>query len=399
MVSFTDRHRDKIVGVLSCFDRVVITGTIPVLCHVSGMAGYLTSHKIRIFDYPRWAEPLREEVRNNAEHIAQENGLEIDFIRRRDFRKDKRIRKIIEARGAHPGLIHIFSAMEPCPSYKPWHDKRTHKTFLKPIDAKCLHYYFFFILEDLGLCYLRVPTWAPFRLQFYYNGHNEQASRLKKQGIGFKMLDNAFESVDDFEKAQRLANTVSPRRLHHRIDRFAWEFCPVIRHFQFEYHWSQMQVEYATDIIFKSREALKPIYEDLVRTAIHSVKPENVATFLGRKLSTQFEGEIGSDYHTRIEGTRIKHYMQQVSIKMYDKRGKILRIETVVNNVSFFKHYRRVEHRDGTWSMKDAPVKKSIYSMPVLCELMGAANRRYLEFISCIDDPNSGFRDLDIQAR
>jgi hypothetical protein len=61
--------------------------------------------------------------------------------------------------------------MEPCASYKPWHDKKTHKTFLKPDSGKCLHYYFYFIVADLGLCYLRVPTWAPFRLQFYCNGH------------------------------------------------------------------------------------------------------------------------------------------------------------------------------------------------------------------------------------
>jgi hypothetical protein len=33
-------------------------------------------------------------------------------------------------------------------------------------DKKCLHYCFYFIDEEFGLCYLRVPTWAPFRLQF-----------------------------------------------------------------------------------------------------------------------------------------------------------------------------------------------------------------------------------------
>jgi hypothetical protein len=142
-------------------------------------------------------------------------------------------------------------------------------------------------------------------------------------------------------------------------------------------------------------EDLKFIYEELVRTAIHTVKPEHIATFLGRRLTNNFEGELGTDYHTRIEGTRIKHHMKQAAIKMYDKHGWVLRIETVVNNVSFFKHHRRVEHRDGTWSMKVAAVKKSIYSLPVLRELMDASNQRYLEFISRIDDPTSGIRDLE----
>src|SRR6185436_5469897 len=98
---------------------------------------------------------------------------------------------------------------------------------------------------------------------------------------------------------------------------------------------------------------------------------------------------------TRIEGTRIKHHMGRNSIKMYDKLGRVLRLETTSNDVTFFKHYRRVEHREGSWEMKNAPVKKSIYSLPVVAELMKAANRRYLEFLSALEDPTAGVRDLD----
>jgi hypothetical protein len=46
------------------------------------------------------------------------------------------------------------------------------------------------------------------------------------------------------------------------------------------------QCEYATDIVFSRQADLQSIYGNLVRTAIHTVKPDNVATFLGRKLST-----------------------------------------------------------------------------------------------------------------
>jgi len=155
-----------------------------------------------------------------------------------------------------------------------------------------------------------------------------------------------------------------------------------------------MQVEYATDIVFRHQCDLRPIYETLLRTAIHTVKPADVATFLGRKLNGSFEGEIGNDFHTRIEGPRIKHQMERVSIKMYDKMGVVLRVETTANDVTFFKHRRRVEHRDGSWSMKTAPVRKTIYSLPVLRELMGAANRRYLEFLSALDDPTAGLKDV-----
>jgi hypothetical protein len=137
------------------------------------------------------------------------------------------------------------------------------------------------------------------------------------------------------------------------------------------------QCEYATDIVFR-RQA---ICDNLARTAIHTVKPDNIATFPGRKLSPQFEGEAGNRFNIRIEGTRIKHTMGPVSIKLYDKFGLILRIETTVNDLTFFRHYREVEYREGSRETKWASRQKTIYSLPALRELLEAANRRYPEFL------------------
>jgi hypothetical protein len=390
----TERYADKIHGVLSCFDRVVITGMIPQIGYAGAMSGELYRRGIRIFDYTQFAQPLREEIRSNAEQLAREHGVEIEFVRNHNARKDRRIKQILRKRGEQPGLVHIFSAMESCPSFKPWHDKQTGKTFLKSSGGRCLHYYFYFIDEKLGLCYLRVPTWAPFRLQFYFNGHNHLATKLRKAGIDFTLVENAFFEIEDFRRAQKLADELNVDVLRRWLNRLARKYCPVIRHFASGYYWSLMQVEYATDIVFRRAADLEPLYEILSRTAIHAVKPRDVATFLGRKLTDRFEGEIGNNFHTRIEGTRIKHQMDRVSIKMYDKQGVVLRIETTANDVTFFKHHRRVEHRDGSWSMKNAPVRKTIYSLSVLRDLMGAANRRYLEFLSDLDDPTVGFQDL-----
>ncbi len=395
MELLTERYADKIAGILSCYDRVVIQGTIRNFSYAKGMTGYLKYRKIRIFDYARFAEPLRNEIRENAERIAEENGLKIEFIRKNNFRKEDKIKKILEERGDHPGLVHIFSAMEPCSSYKPWHNKETHQTYLKYDSGKCLHYYFYFIDEELGLCYLRVPTWCPFRLQFYFNGHNRLASCMRKQGINFTLIDNAFAEVDDFTEAQRLNDSLKVESIHQRLDMYAKLYCPVIKKLELRYYWSVMQAEYATDVIFKRQEDLQAIYGNLTRTAIHTVKPDNIATFLGRKLRVNYQGEMGNNFNTRIEGTRVKHTMGPVSIKIYDKFGFVLRIECAVNDVSFFKHYRKVGHRDGTESKKQAPLRKWIYSLSPLGGLMLASNLRYLHFISAFDDVSAGIGKLD----
>jgi len=91
----------------------------------------------------------------------------------------------------------------------------------------------------------------------------------------------------------------------------------------------------------------------------------------------------------------VKHRFGKSSIKMYDKCGIVLRIETTTNDVSFFKHHRKVEHREGPPTRELAPVKKSIYSLIDLREILLGCNRRYLAHLSALDDFSAGVRALD----
>lgn len=156
-----------------------------------------------------------------------------------------------------------------------------------------------------------------------------------------------------------------------------------------------MQVEFATDVVFRQQAEFQPIYDAITHTAVHAIKAENVATFLGRKLSTAYQDEIGNDFSTRIQGTRIRHQMGPSSIKLYDKAGIMARVECTTNDASFFKIHRWVEHRDGTREWKLAPLRKNIYSLRDLRKLMHAANQRYLTYMASIDDPGAGLKDID----
>ena len=155
-----------------------------------------------------------------------------------------------------------------------------------------------------------------------------------------------------------------------------------------------MQVEYATDLAFRSTATLGPLYEQLIRQTVLNVKAEQVACFLGRQITPLLAQEIGSQFSTRIEGTCIKHRFGKCSIKMYDKHGIVLRIETTTNDVSFFKHHRKVEHRDRPPTRGIAPIKKTIYSLIDLREILLACNRRYLAHLSALDDFSAGVRAL-----
>lgn len=394
MEHLIDKYKEQISFSISGYERLILTGSMPEISYGGGMSAYLNKRGIKIFDYAKFAEPFRDMIRSKIDLLVKESGVEVEYINKGGIRKEAVVCEVLKKRGDHPGIVHIISTLETCNTYQPWHEKSTGKSFLKPGVSKCLHYYIYFIDEELGYGYIRIPTWCPFRLQVYVNGHPLLASELKRNGTGYTMIDNAFDSIEDAEKAQELSDSISIEKLHRKMDELAWKYCPVYKELGLRYHWSVMQAEYATDIVFKKQEDLQAVYKEIIATAIHTVKPENIATFLGQKLDPRYKGEIGNNYHVRIEGSRIKHTMGSSSIKMYDKFSKILRIETTSNDISFFKHFREVVHRDGTKSNQTAPLKKNIYSLAFLATILKASNKRYLEFISAFDNQTAGREKL-----
>jgi hypothetical protein len=49
----TERYKNDLPSVLSCYDRIVITDTLPGVCYAQGMKSYLYAHQIKVFDYAK----------------------------------------------------------------------------------------------------------------------------------------------------------------------------------------------------------------------------------------------------------------------------------------------------------------------------------------------------------
>jgi len=115
--------------------------------------------------------------------------------------------------------------------------------------------------------------------------------------------------------------------------------------------------------------------------------------FLGRKTTAQglhgkFEGEVVTDLKRRVEGTRIKHRLNANWIKMYDKQGSVLRVETVINNTRDMKVYRSKEgDEDGAKSWQR--LRKGVADIQRRAEISQAANERYVERLATVDDSRS----------
>ena len=74
----------------------------------------------------------------------------------------------------------------------------------------------------------------------------------------------------------------------------------------------------------------------------------NVMCFLGRQLNGNFLGDVVTDQldfgqmPKRLPGRRVKHRMKRNWMKLYDKAGVVLRVETVINDPEEFPIRRRV---------------------------------------------------------
>jgi DNA-binding HxlR family transcriptional regulator len=391
--AFEARHAQNILGRLVCFDRLLLFGTMQVLHNPNALHGMLQDAGWGAFDFKLFCQPLTDALRANAEALAQRHGLTIQFITDSRLRKEDLARAILQQRGSQPGLVCIFSAMENCATFAPRKAGGQHRSdWIKPVAGRCLHYYFYFLDEQLGLLHVRVPTWLPFRLQFCLNGHDWLACRLRQAGVSFTQQDNAFSDIGDWGKAQQLSEQLDVRALEQRLQHYARLCAPAVQRFG-RYYLSIAQAELSLDIAFRSPEALEPVVQRLCRESLLTVGVEAVAAYFGKSLSR--EAQATSKFRSVREASWcVRHHLGAQSLKLYNK-GSVLRIENTSNDVSFYRHYREVVRQDGSRLCKNAPLKKQLFSLHDLHGLMRAACQRYLKHLGELDDAEIGRHNLD----
>ncbi|MCI0421220.1 MAG: hypothetical protein L0312_18675, partial [Acidobacteria bacterium] len=190
---------------------------------------------------------------------------------------------------------------------------------------------------DFGLIHVRIQTWFPMQIQVYLNGHEWLARKLSANQVRYTKHDNVFLWIEDMAKAQTFADRFASLNWPAILEKYAQRVNPQMRDILHDrpYYWVSAQSEYSTDILFKTRQDLCELYPQLL-----SFGAKEVMNFLGRKLHGKFEGEIVSDLSSlvcrRVGGSRIKHRVKENWLKMYDKSGLVLRVETLINNPEEF---------------------------------------------------------------
>ena len=252
--------------------------------------------------------------------------------------------------------------------------------------------------------HVRLQTWFPFNIQICLNGREWVARQLARRGHhDFTRADNCFTHLGDPALAQRLLAQQLRTNWSRQLDPIARTLNPlhprIFRHWPHPYYWSAYQTEWATDLLFAAPAALAALYPHLVRHALLHFHSPDVMRFLGRKgLHGRFQGTLGATYHRRLEGIRIKHWMQGNSLKMYNKAPGLLRVETTIGNPAQFQVLRP---REGTRGRPLAwqPLRKGVADLHRRAAVSQRANERYLDALATVDDATPVHQLFDQVAR
>jgi hypothetical protein len=405
MKKFLNCHAGKILGVLSGFDRVRFRGTFRQYAHVAGMMSILSYLQVLLKDFHEFADNATARFRAGVEAVAQAAGRPVQYLANPQTDKEQLIAQLYREQGVEAGgLIAVLSTVECCQSYEIRRDRQRKQISLQSARRKCLHYYVYREDPLFGLTQVRMQSWFPFNVHIVINGREWLARQMDAAKVAYQRGDNCFLWIEDFARAQQLADRQLRTRWPQQLGRLLHHANPALRKLlptvRIQPYWSAEQSEWATDMAFTSATALAALYPRLIQHAMTGFQSRDVLRFLGKRsflkgqIHPAFKGEVVSDVAARPEGMRIKHRAGGNSIKMYDKQGSVLRVETTINDARDLTAFRPKEG-DPNGKRANRRLRKGVADLRRRAQLCQSANQRYLDSLAAADNstPLKAFTD------
>ena len=389
MDQFLKKHKGMITGNISAFDRMILKGYLPI-SFPEAAENFFSRNKMLLKQFKEFTTAQTECLKTHAQLMAQRAGRPYEYLREH-VRKDDYVREIALRDNITEGLICVLAINEENHSFGLRYGKdRPH---LQRCSPRCLTLYFYYLDRHFGFMHIRLCTWMPFTIQVYVNQHDWLARQMSAKDIEYRQVENAFVEIGDAAKAQQIAERFPILHWESILHAFARRVNPLLKTVLsgMEYYWVIDQAEYATDILFKDHSRLDELIKKFNTPAAVCFQAEDIMRFMGRKLHGKFNSTIVTDVKYRPEVTRVKHVVRGNWIKMYNKHGIVLRVETVINRPQEFRTFCLGR---GKKAGSFKPLRKRITNMARYASLCLRSNRAYLDALTPVDDPTDAYREL-----
>ena len=389
MEQFLNMHKDHITGTISVFDRIILKGYLP-FCYPGAAENFLFHNGVLLKDFRSFTSKYTEALKNHAQQVADKAKRPFEYHRKK-IRKEEYARNMAQRDDITQGLICVIARNEQNYSFGLRYGKG--RPNLVKNSPQCLTLYFYFMDRHFGLMHVRLSTWMPFSIQVYINGHEWLARQMDKRGIGYEMFENAFTIIEDCTKAQKLADKLGAIKWEKILHVFARKVNPLLKTILkgMEYYWVIDQAEYATDVMVGTTSWLNELYIKWQKHCAVCFQAQDIMSFMGRKLHGSFNSTIVTNVKKRPSVTRIKHVVRGNWIKMYNKNGIVLRVETVINRPGEFRRYRISR---GKKAGSYQPMRKRVTNMAAYAQVSLRANRAYIDALAAVEDTTIETREL-----
>ncbi|HEX6729923.1 MAG TPA: hypothetical protein VF074_07920, partial [Pyrinomonadaceae bacterium] len=214
MKRFLERHRDRITGTLSGFDRMLFRGTLRSITHCKGLEIFLHSQHVLMKDFGNYAIRLSERLVEHAKQLASEAKRPYEYLPSSKESKEELALQIAKRDRIKQGLICVFACVEPCQSFDLRKDRPSGHLKLVSKERKCQHLYFYYLDREFGLLHVRLQSWLPFSIQVCVNGREWLARQMDRAGISYQQRDNCFSYIADTQRAQQLMDRLTVRNFN-----------------------------------------------------------------------------------------------------------------------------------------------------------------------------------------
>ena len=351
---FSQYHAELLEGVYDCVDRIVLNAFFPMGQTGGGMRCL-------------WRQLHGDDSHLDDKHLREMAGT---FSRRLHAFCAKQGIPIIEAGSgerkhelAEPhvpkdpascGLFLVIAGNAPAPI---WEVKRNTAGQITEIRHRkswpyVKHYYFHIIDRDWGHVTIRMCGYPPFGAQLILNGH-EWVERVARRKCLTAIKDgNCFVEGSNFAAVNRLA-----ARLHHDetigrlrelCERWIYSTCLCFaltqeeqKRIAFAYQYSVFQLELSRNLLFLRGTTMNEVYQKLIDRTRAPLDLKQVKTIFGfshRPHKIAKRGRQSAQVVKAVEApsydlTVFKVKWGNLTLKIYDKGGRVLRIEVVAHNV------------------------------------------------------------------
>lgn len=395
MHRLVERLGRAVKGVLTGFDRIVFKGSILPLAYEKGAMSFLRWRGVLNKDYKGWMLRQSEQLIEAIDrHSREQCGIGITHLSSWREDKEQLAQRRQKARGIESGLLGAWSCLESGRSYRAPYCAQSGYPQLRRHTPTCKHVYLYVDHADYGGMNLRIQTWFPYPIQICLNGREWLRRRMEQRGIAFRREGHKFLHLSDYEEAQRGLTAQLDRHWPSLLNAFLPLAFPTRRQTlgpYLQYYWTLWQSEWATDLIMDTATDLDFTMAALLRHALMTDTSTRVLRYMGHAVTAAGRPH-GASNHTvqsRVldfyEGVRLRHWVDQNSVKVYNEHN-VLRIETTINNPGAFSVYRRAQGQKPSAKKAPRPLRKGVADIPLRAQVAQEINSRFMNSLADFSD-------------